>query len=73
MPRLGESVREATVTRWLVKVGESVQTGQPLLEVSTDKVDAEVASPATGKLIKIVVDEDQTAKVGATIAVISSG
>ncbi|GHE08494.1 lipoyl domain-containing protein [Streptomyces alanosinicus] len=73
MPNLGQSVTEAIVTRWLAKVGESVQAGQPLLEVSTDKVDAVIDSPASGKLTKIVVKEDRTAKVGATIALISSG
>src|SRR5215472_5813715 len=70
MPQLGESVTEGTVTRWLKKEGEQVTADEPLLEVSTDKVDTEIPSPATGVLRGIVVDEDETVAVGAELAVI---
>ena len=70
MPQLGESVTEGTVTRWLKKEGEHVTADEPLLEVSTDKVDTEIPSPATGVLRGIVVDEDETVAVGAELAVI---
>src|SRR5271169_4663200 len=70
MPQLGESVTEGTVTRWLKKEGEQVTADEPLLEVSTDKVDTEIPAPATGILRGIVVDEDETVAVGAELAVI---
>ena len=70
MPQLGESVTEGTVTRWLKKEGEHVTADEPLLEVSTDKVDTEIPSPATGILRGIAVDEDETVAVGAQLAVI---
>ncbi|GAA4185699.1 hypothetical protein GCM10022252_16520 [Streptosporangium oxazolinicum] len=70
MPQLGESVTEGTVTRWLKKEGERVEADEPLLEVSTDKVDTEIPSPAAGILTKIVVAEDETVEVGAELAVI---
>jgi pyruvate dehydrogenase E2 component (dihydrolipoamide acetyltransferase) len=70
MPQLGESVTEGTVTRWLKKEGEHVAADEPLLEVSTDKVDTEIPSPASGILRGIVVDEDETVAVGAQLAVI---
>jgi pyruvate dehydrogenase E2 component (dihydrolipoamide acetyltransferase) len=70
MPQLGESVTEGTVTRWLKKEGERVEVDEPLLEVSTDKVDTEIPSPASGILRGIVVDEDETVAVGAQLAVI---
>ena len=70
MPQLGESVTEGTVTRWLKKEGEHVTTDEPLLEVSTDKVDTEIPSPATGILRGIAVDEDETVAVGAQLATI---
>ncbi|PRZ41335.1 2-oxoglutarate dehydrogenase E2 component [Antricoccus suffuscus] len=73
MPALGESVTEGTVTRWLKKVGEEVATDEPLLEVSTDKVDTEIPSPAAGTLLEIRVDEDETVDVGTVLAVIGSG
>ncbi|UNO42492.1 2-oxoglutarate dehydrogenase, E2 component, dihydrolipoamide succinyltransferase [Streptomyces sp. MST-110588] len=72
LPALGESVTEGTVTRWLKQVGESVETDEPLLEVSTDKVDTEIPAPASGVLLEIVVGEDETAEVGAKLAVIGS-
>src|SRR5689334_24182375 len=71
MPRLGESVTEGTVTRWLKQEGERVEADEPLLEVSTDKVDTEIPSPAAGVLSRIVVGEDETADVGGELAVIS--
>ncbi|MCW6005836.1 2-oxoglutarate dehydrogenase, E2 component, dihydrolipoamide succinyltransferase [Micromonospora sp. CPCC 205371] len=71
MPRLGESVTEGTVTRWLKQEGDRVEVDEPLLEVSTDKVDTEIPSPAAGVLTRIVVGEDETAEVGAELAVIS--
>ena len=70
MPQLGESVTEGTVTRWLKKEGEHVTADEPLLEVSTDKVDTEIPSPATGILRGIAVDEDETVAVGAQLATI---
>jgi pyruvate dehydrogenase E2 component (dihydrolipoamide acetyltransferase) len=70
MPQLGESVTEGTVTRWLKKEGDRVEVDEPLLEVSTDKVDTEIPSPASGILRSIAVDEDETVAVGAQLAVI---
>src|SRR5262245_64047248 len=70
MPALGESVTEGTVTRWLKQVGDTVAVDEPLLEVSTDKVDTEIPSPAAGVLQKIVAEEDETVDVGAELAVI---
>lgn len=73
MPALGESVTEGTVTRWLKQVGESIEVDEPLLEVSTDKVDTEVPSPVSGVLEKILVEEDETVEVGTELAVIGDG
>ena len=73
MPALGESVTEGTVTRWLKAEGEQVALDEPLLEVSTDKVDTEIPSPAAGVLEKIVVSVDQTVAVGAELALIADG
>ncbi len=70
MPALGESVTEGTITRWLKAEGDDVEIDEPLLEVSTDKVDTEVPSPAAGKLTKILAQEDETVEVGAGLAVI---
>src|SRR4051812_47028804 len=70
MPRLGESVTEGTVTRWLKQEGDQVEADEPLLEVSTDKVDTEIPSPAAGVLTKILVAEDETVEVGSELAVI---
>ena len=70
MPLLGESVTEGTVTRWLKKEGDEVSTDEPLLEVSTDKVDTEIPAPATGVLLRILAQEDETVAVGAELAVI---
>src|SRR6478736_1543765 len=73
MPALGESVTEGTVTRWLKSVGDTVEVDEPLLEVSTDKVDTEIPSPVAGVLEQILVQEDETVEVGANLAVIGSG
>ncbi|GAB3876246.1 hypothetical protein GCM10029964_022490 [Kibdelosporangium lantanae] len=73
MPALGESVTEGTVTRWLKQVGDTVEVDEPLLEVSTDKVDTEIPSPAAGVLEKIVAQEDETVEIGAELAVIGDG
>ena len=73
MPALGESVTEGTVTRWLKQVGEHVDVDEPLLEVSTDKVDTEIPSPAGGVLKSIKVGEDETVEVGSELAVIDDG
>ncbi|MEV5477135.1 2-oxoglutarate dehydrogenase, E2 component, dihydrolipoamide succinyltransferase [Streptomyces sp. NPDC052207] len=72
LPALGESVTEGTVTRWLKSVGDSVEADEPLLEVSTDKVDTEIPAPSSGVLLEIVVGEDETAEVGAKLAVIGA-
>ncbi len=72
LPALGESVTEGTVTRWLKQVGDAVEADEPLLEVSTDKVDTEIPAPASGTLLEIVVGEDETAEVGAKLAVIGA-
>ena len=71
MPQLGETVTEGTVTKWLKSVGEQVDRDEPLFEVSTDKVDSEVPSPAEGVLSEIIVQEGDTVDVGVRLAVIS--
>jgi pyruvate dehydrogenase E2 component (dihydrolipoyllysine-residue acetyltransferase) len=73
MPALGESVTEGTVTRWLKNVGDTVAVDEPLLEVSTDKVDTEIPSPVAGVLQEILAGEDDTVPVGADLAVIGDG
>ena len=73
LPALGESVTEGTVTRWLKQVGETVEVDEPLLEVSTDKVDTEVPSPVAGTVQQILVQEDETVEVGTVLAIIGSG
>ncbi|MFZ2239526.1 MAG: biotin/lipoyl-containing protein, partial [Gordonia amarae] len=70
MPALGESVTEGTVTRWLKEEGDTVEADEPLLEVSTDKVDTEIPAPASGVLIKIVAHEDDVVEIGGELAVI---
>ena len=70
MPALGESVTEGTITRWLKSIGDTVEVDEPLVEVSTDKVDTEIPSPVAGTLLEIKVPEDETADVGATLAVV---
>jgi 2-oxoglutarate dehydrogenase E2 component (dihydrolipoamide succinyltransferase) len=73
MPELGESVTEGTVTRWLKKVGDSVQVDEPLVEVSTDKVDTEIPSPVAGTLLSITAEEDATVAVGGELAKVGAG
>ncbi|GAB3692358.1 2-oxoglutarate dehydrogenase, E2 component, dihydrolipoamide succinyltransferase [Corynebacterium nasicanis] len=73
MPELGESVTEGTITQWLKQVGDTVEVDEPLLEVSTDKVDTEIPSPVAGTLLEILADEDDTVDVGAVIARVGSG
>ncbi len=73
MPKMGESIAEGTVLRWLKKEGDKVEKDEPILEISTDKVDTEVPAPFAGTLLKIVAQEKETVAVGATIAFISGG
>ena len=73
LPALGESVTEGTVTRWLKAVGDEVAVDEPLVEVSTDKVDTEIPSPVAGVLEEILVEEDDTVEVGAPLATIGDG
>ena len=70
MPQMGESIAEGTITRWLVKVGEKVERDQPLFEISTDKVDAEIPSPAAGVLLEIRNQEGETVPVNQVVAMI---
>src|SRR5687767_4789313 len=72
LPALGESVTEGTVTQWLKSVGDQVAVDEPLLEVSTDKVDTEIPSPVAGTLLEIKAAEDETVEVGAVLAVIGA-
>ena len=72
MPALGESVTEGTVTAWLKQVGDTVEADEPIVEVATDKVDSEVPAPSSGKLLEILVQEDETVAVGTPIAVIGA-
>ncbi|RII91587.1 dihydrolipoamide succinyltransferase, partial [Clavibacter californiensis] len=73
LPALGESVTEGTVTRWLKNVGDHVEVDEPLLEVSTDKVDTEIPSPVAGVIEEILVQEDETVEVGAVLVRIGDG
>src|SRR5947208_4084545 len=72
MPQMGESIAEGTVVRWIKKPGDKVERDEPLLEISTDKVDAEIPAPASGTLTEIVVQEGQTVAVNAVVARISA-
>ncbi|MCJ0701872.1 dihydrolipoamide succinyltransferase, partial [Frigoribacterium faeni] len=73
LPALGESVTEGTVTRWLKNVGDRVEVDEPLLEVSTDKVDTEIPSPVAGVIEEILVPEDETVEVGTALVRIGDG
>src|ERR1700712_4553755 len=73
LPALGESVTEGTVTRWLKNVGDHVEVDEPLLEVSTDKVDTEIPSPVSGVIEQILVQEDETVEVGTPLVTIGDG
>ena len=70
MPQMGESITEGTVSKWLKKIGERVEKDEPILEISTDKVDAEVPSPGAGVLLEIRTQEGETVEVGTVVAVI---
>ncbi|MDB5107303.1 MAG: 2-oxoglutarate dehydrogenase, component, dihydrolipoamide succinyltransferase, partial [Candidatus Binatus sp.] len=72
MPQMGESVVEGTITKWLVKEGDTVSEDQPLVEISTDKVDTEIPSPGAGRIAKILAAEGETLLVGAKLAVIEA-
>jgi len=72
MPQMGESVIEGTVTKWLVKVGDRVNEDQPLCEISTDKVDTEIPSPAAGLIAQLIAAEGETLPVGAPLAMIET-
>ncbi|UNB50864.1 2-oxo acid dehydrogenase subunit E2 [Mycolicibacterium sp. YH-1] len=71
LPTLGEDITEATISRWLVSVGDDIDTDEPLLEVATDKVDTEIPSPVTGTVVEVLVEEDESVEVGARLAVIA--
>src|SRR4051812_1245754 len=72
MPQMGESIAEGTVVKWLKKPGDKVERDEPLLEISTDKVDAEIPSPAAGTLSEILAQEGQTVSVNSVIARIAA-
>jgi len=72
MPQMGESIAEGTVSRWIKKVGDKVERDEPLLEISTDKVDAEIPSPVSGTLSEIVVKEGETVAVNSVVARIAT-
>src|SRR5947208_2159730 len=73
MPQMGESIAEGTIVRWIKKPGEKVERDEPLLEISTDKVDAEIPAPASGTLTEILAQEGQTVGVNSVIARIDGG
>src|SRR6201996_8926238 len=73
MPQMGESITEGTITKWLKKVGDSVQRDEPIFEISTDKVDAEIPSPVAGTLSEIKVPEGSTVTINTVVAVIGGG
>src|SRR5690625_129242 len=70
LPELGESVTEGTVTRWLKEVGDTIEVDEPIVEISTDKVDTEIPSPVAGTVLEILVQEDEDIEVGQALAVI---
>src|SRR5207248_1627411 len=72
MPQLGETVTEGTITKWFKSVGDEISEDEPLFEVSTDKVDSEVPSPASGYVAEILVEEGETVDVGTKLAIVSS-
>src|SRR3954453_3487613 len=72
MPQMGESIAEGTIVRWIKKVGESVDRDEPLFEISTDKVDAEIPSPAAGVLTEIRAKEGETVPVNSVVAIIAA-
>ena len=72
MPQMGESIAEGTVSKWIKALGDAVERDEPILEISTDKVDAEIPSPSSGTLVEIVVPEGETVEVGTIVAYIDS-
>ncbi|MGI9054287.1 MAG: biotin/lipoyl-containing protein, partial [Pyrinomonadaceae bacterium] len=72
MPQMGESITEGTISKWLKAVGDKIERDEPLLEISTDKVDAEVPSPGEGILLEIRNQEGETVEVGAVVAVVGA-
>ena len=72
MPQMGESIAEGTVSRWLKAVGDTVERDEPILEISTDKVDAEIPAPQSGTLVEIAVEEGATVEVGTVVAFIDT-
>src|SRR5580765_766082 len=72
MPQMGESIAEGTIVRWMKKVGDTVDRDEPLFEISTDKVDAEIPSPAAGVVSEIRVKEGETVPINSVVAVIGS-
>src|SRR5262245_38416099 len=72
MPQMGESIAEGTIVRWIKKVGDAVERDEPLFEISTDKVDAEIPSPAAGVITEIRASEGQTVEVNTVVAIIGS-
>ena len=73
MPQMGESITEGTITKWLKKPGDTVQRGEPLFEISTDKVDAEIPSPSAGTLKEIKIAEGATVQINTVVATIEEG
>ncbi|HYR44443.1 MAG TPA: biotin/lipoyl-containing protein, partial [Terriglobia bacterium] len=73
MPQMGESIAEGTITKWLKKVGERVERDEPLFEISTDKVDAEIPSPAAGVLSKVLFNEGDIVEVNKVVAILNGG
>src|SRR5512140_2707924 len=71
MPQMGESIAEGTLTKWLKKAGDAVKRDEPLFEISTDKVDAEIPAPASGTLLEILVPEGQTVPINTVVALLS--
>ena len=72
MPQMGESIAEGTIVRWIKKVGDAVDRDEPLFEISTDKVDAEIPSPAAGVLLQIMVNEGETVPVDSVVGLIGA-
>src|SRR5262250_2365930 len=72
MPQMGESIAEGTITKWLKKVGDPVKRDEPIFEISTDKVDAEIPSPSAGTLVEIKVQEGQTVPINTVVALIET-
>ena len=72
LPAMGEGIIEATITRWFVKEGDIIEEDEPILEVATDKVDSEVPSPVSGKIVRIIFNEGEIPKIGAVLAIIET-